>query len=80
MLWGCPPSSLGDPAAPGEFAGDGDDDSVAGQSDASTGPGPSDPDHPDIGCDLQEVMARPENGCTNAGCHGAQFQGNLDLA
>ena len=24
-------------------------------------------------------MAQPENGCTNAGCHGARFQGNLDL-
>jgi len=24
-------------------------------------------------------MALPENGCTNAGCHGERFQGNLDL-
>jgi hypothetical protein len=30
-------------------------------------------------CDIQTVMAKPENGCTNAGCHGAQFQGGLDL-
>jgi len=31
-------------------------------------------------CDIQALMALPENGCTNAGCHGAQFQGGLDLA
>jgi hypothetical protein len=31
-------------------------------------------------CDLQALMALPENGCTNAGCHGAQYQGGLDLA
>jgi hypothetical protein len=30
-------------------------------------------------CDIQALMALPENGCTNAGCHGAQYQGNLDL-
>lgn len=30
-------------------------------------------------CDIQALMALPENGCTNAGCHGARFQGNLDL-
>lgn len=33
----------------------------------------------DIGCDIQAVMAKPENSCTNAGCHGAQFQAGLDL-
>lgn len=30
-------------------------------------------------CDIQALLALPENGCTNAGCHGARFQGNLDL-
>jgi hypothetical protein len=30
-------------------------------------------------CDIQVLMALPENGCTNSGCHGAQYQGNLDL-
>jgi hypothetical protein len=30
-------------------------------------------------CDMQALMALPENGCTNAGCHGVRFQGNLDL-
>jgi hypothetical protein len=30
-------------------------------------------------CDIQALMALPENGCTSAGCHGARFQGNLDL-
>ncbi len=30
-------------------------------------------------CDMQALMALPENGCTNAGCHGAQYQGALDL-
>jgi hypothetical protein len=30
-------------------------------------------------CDIQALMALPENGCTNAGCHGEHFQGNLDL-
>ena len=30
-------------------------------------------------CDIQALMALPENGCTNAGCHGERFQGNLDL-
>jgi hypothetical protein len=30
-------------------------------------------------CDIKELMALPENGCTNAGCHGERFQGNLDL-
>jgi hypothetical protein len=30
-------------------------------------------------CDIQALMALPENGCTNAGCHGVRFQGGLDL-
>jgi hypothetical protein len=30
-------------------------------------------------CDIQALMALPENGCTSAGCHGERFQGNLDL-
>ena len=30
-------------------------------------------------CDIKALMALPENGCTNAGCHGERFQGNLDL-
>ncbi len=30
-------------------------------------------------CDIQALLALPENGCTNAGCHGEHFQGNLDL-
>jgi hypothetical protein len=30
-------------------------------------------------CDIQALMALPENGCSNAGCHGERFQGNLDL-
>lgn len=34
---------------------------------------------PGGGCDIQALMALPENGCTNAGCHGERFQGNLDL-
>ena len=32
------------------------------------------------GCDIEAVFAKPENGCTNANCHGKQFQGGLDLA
>jgi hypothetical protein len=35
---------------------------------------------PDGTCDMTALMALPENGCTNAGCHGQQFQGNLDLS
>jgi hypothetical protein len=82
-LWltGCPPSSL-DPAPPGDFAG-----SDPGSANADHGQGEgdgdddgsSDPDDPQGSCDLQAVMARSENGCTNAGCHGAQYQGGLDL-
>lgn len=34
---------------------------------------------PGGGCDMQALMALPENGCTNAGCHGARYQGGLDL-
>lgn len=30
-------------------------------------------------CDIQALLAAPENGCTNAGCHGERFQGGLDL-
>ncbi|HYJ07936.1 MAG TPA: hypothetical protein VEX18_02980, partial [Polyangiaceae bacterium] len=30
-------------------------------------------------CDIQALMALPENGCTSAGCHGVRFQGGLDL-
>ena len=30
-------------------------------------------------CDIKALLAQPENGCTNAGCHGERFQGNLDL-
>jgi len=30
-------------------------------------------------CDIKALMALPENGCGNAGCHGERFQGNLDL-
>lgn len=30
-------------------------------------------------CDIQALLALPENGCSNAGCHGERFQGNLDL-
>lgn len=30
-------------------------------------------------CDIKALMALPENGCTNAGCHGERFQGHLDL-
>lgn len=31
-------------------------------------------------CDIQALLALPENGCSNAGCHGERFQGNLDLS
>jgi hypothetical protein len=31
-------------------------------------------------CDMQAIMAKPENGCVNAQCHGPLFQGGLDLA
>jgi hypothetical protein len=30
-------------------------------------------------CDIKALLALPENGCSNAGCHGERFQGNLDL-
>jgi hypothetical protein len=30
-------------------------------------------------CDIQALLALPENGCSNAGCHGERFQGALDL-
>ncbi len=32
------------------------------------------------GCDIAAVFAKEENGCTNASCHGKQFQGGIDLA
>lgn len=31
-------------------------------------------------CDVSAVFAKPDNGCTNASCHGKQFQGGVDLA
>lgn len=34
---------------------------------------------PGADCDMHALMALPENGCTNAGCHGALYQGGLDL-
>lgn len=48
---------------------------------SSSGPesGAGDPFGPGGACDMRALMARPENGCTNAGCHGERFQGNLDL-
>ena len=45
-------------------------------SDSDFGPGFG----PGAECDMRALMALPENGCTNAGCHGAQYQGGLDLA
>ncbi len=36
------------------------------------------PEQPD--CDLEAVFAKPDNGCTNAGCHGVQHVADLDLA
>lgn len=48
-------------------------------SDADTGESSGGvPDEPD--CDLQAVFAKPDNGCTNAGCHGVQHVAGLDLA
>lgn len=44
-------------------------------SDDSSGGTPDEPD-----CDLQAVFAKPDNGCTNAGCHGVQHVAGLDLA
>jgi len=32
-----------------------------------------------IGCDIQAVMAKPENNCTEGGCHGAHPAAGLDL-
>ncbi|MCH2109716.1 MAG: hypothetical protein MK135_10320, partial [Polyangiaceae bacterium] len=32
-----------------------------------------------IGCDVQTILAKSENGCTEAGGHGARPQANLDL-
>ena len=55
-------------------------------SDAAAVPGDPAPGNVETGtfgpggaCDMQALMAQAENGCTNAGCHGARFQGNLDL-
>jgi hypothetical protein len=31
-------------------------------------------------CDISAVLSKTENGCTNSGCHGNQFQARLDLA
>ncbi len=53
-------------------------------SDSADGAGRDVDFGPDFGpgadCDIRALMALPENGCTTAGCHGAQFQGGLDLA
>ena len=48
-----------------------DGQTPAGAETGEFGPGGS--------CDIKALMALPENGCTNAGCHGERFQGNLDL-
>jgi hypothetical protein len=65
-----PPTNAGDPSGPGDGdpspPGDG-----TGDEPGEFGPGGE--------CDIQALMALPENGCTNAGCHGALYQGNLDL-
>lgn len=53
------------------------------ESSGSTKGGPGelteeqDPLH--IGCDIQAVMAKSENSCTNSGCHGARPEAGLDL-
>jgi len=31
-------------------------------------------------CDIATVLSKTENGCTNSGCHGSQFQAGLDLS
>ncbi len=60
----------------GKGAKGGGDDSGSG------GGGPTLTEEQDpfgIGCDIQTIMAKPENGCTNAGCHGARPEAGLDL-
>ena len=63
---------------------------IDGKSPASAAPGPATGEDgggttdsgvfgPGGSCDMQGLMARPENGCTNASCHGALYQGGLDL-
>ncbi|MGF1509286.1 MAG: hypothetical protein ACFB9M_07255 [Myxococcota bacterium] len=59
-------------------------DDVAPDS-ADARPPDSDPEdaqgtgNPSSLCDMGEVLAAPRNGCTDSGCHGAQFVGGLDL-
>lgn len=61
------PHANGDPTQPG-----GSEPQPPGSTETGDfGPGGS--------CDIQALLALPENGCTNAGCHGERFQGNLDL-
>ena len=48
-------------------------------SDQTPGGGETGDFGPGGSCDIKALMAQPENGCTNAGCHGERFQGNLDL-
>lgn len=40
---------------------------------------PGEPPALDIDCNIRAVLDRPENGCTQSGCHGAQPQAGLDL-
>lgn len=61
------PNAVGAPADPVES----DPQPTGGSETGEFGPGGS--------CDIQALLALPENGCTNAGCHGERFQGNLDL-
>ena len=69
----------------GSIAGD-DSKPAAGSSGApaatagAPGTSPLDPLDPGAACDIQAVMAKPENGCVNGGCHGPLYQGGLDLA
>ncbi len=70
LLPGC---QLSEGEVSGSPAGRPGDVGPFGHADAGTfGPGQS--------CDIQALLALPENGCANAGCHGARFQGGLDLA
>ncbi len=52
---------------------------AAGGSSAGTGNGPGQAGAPGA-CDIAQVFAKTENGCTNSNCHGSPFQGGLDLA
>ena len=65
--------------------GPGGSGAAAGTPDGTSGTAgttgtPGAPGTPGAACDIQAVMAKPENGCVNSLCHGAQYQGGLDLA